>query len=781
MYARRVTPGSPIAQSLVTESKAPDAGAEGLAAGAMLGPYQIDSLIGSGGMGTVYRAHDTRLERSVAIKVIRANSPSSTLEAPLLREAKLTSSLNHPGIVTVYDILVHGGMTCIVMEYVQGHPLHQLIPGGGFQTERALQMAMAIGDAIAAAHSAGVIHRDLKPANILVREDGQIKILDFGVATIVRECGPDAETEAPSMFGGMTVGTVGYMAPEQARGESVDERADIFSFAVILYRLLTGEMPFKGENAVAMLLSAQTADPTPLREIRPDIPASVETVTLRALSRRRADRYKTIEEMLADLKAGSAKNGPIAAADDHVNSRTIAVLPLINISPDSENEYICDGLAEELIDGLTQIEGLHVVSRSSSFQCKGTTPDIRDIGKRLGANLLVHGSLRRSGDNLRLTMQLSQTSDGYQLWSQRFDAQVRDLFALQDELTAAVLEKLRMQLGARFAALEPNSKKPSSEAYDLFLQARCAFNQETSEGFRGALELYRHAAAVDPGFAPAWIGIAETHMRLDWYGLEPASEAEPAVRAALANALRLQPNSISGLCSLAIAAAWGWDWVAAGKTFERALAGRSGLAEVHFHYGLDYLTPLGRLEEALHELQHARRLDPLSPIVSTAVGGCLYRMRRWEESAATLRGTLKTNPNFGHAHLSLGRALLEQGRNDEALRCFEEAANIMGQVPAALAEIGYCYARMGLGDRANETLRRLKELEGETWVSPLNAALIHAGLGNQDESIRYLGAAFEKRIRQLVWVNVDPRFEVLKPNQEFGRLISRLGLSAHPA
>ncbi len=775
-------PGSHIADGFGAHPNAPEAGAAPLLPGAQIGPYQIESLIGSGSMGTVYRAYDTRLLRSVAIKMIKPNSPSSALEPPMLREAKLTSSLNHPGIVTVYDILVHGGMTCIVMEFVQGHPLHQLIPGGGFPVERALQMAVAIGDAIAAAHSAGVIHRDLKPANILVREDGQIKILDFGVATIVRPFGPDSETEAPSIFAGMTVGTVGYMAPEQARGEDVDERADIFSFGVILYRLLTGEIPFKGDNAVAIILSAQTVDPTPMRDIRPDIPVAAETVTRRALSRNAADRYKTIQEMLADLKAASAKSELSATTADSVNSRTIAVLPLINISPDSENEYICDGLAEELIDGLTQIEGLHVVSRSSSFQCKGTTPDVRDIGKRLGASLLVHGSLRRSGDSLRLTMQLSQTSDGYQLWSQRFDAQVRDLFALQDELTAAVLEKLRLQLGARFSALEPISKKPSSEAYDLYLQARSAFNQETSEGFKRALDLYRRAAAIEPAFAPAWIGIAETHMRLDWYGLQPASEAVPAVRAALAAALRLQPNSISGLCSLAITqAAWDWDWVAAGNTFDRALAGHSGLAEVHFHYGLDFLTPLGRLEEALRELHHALRLDPLSPIVSTALGGCLYRMRQWDESARTLRSTLRSNPGFGHAHWSLGRVLLEQGGNDEALKCFEDAVNIMGQVPAAMAEIGYCYARIGLRDQASQTLQNLHNLEEKTWVSPLNAALIHAGLGNQDESIKCLESAFQNRIRQLVWVNVDPRFDVLRPHPEFGRLISRLGLSPLPA
>ncbi|MGB6746064.1 MAG: protein kinase, partial [Terracidiphilus sp.] len=731
--------------------------------------------------GIVYKARDTRLERNVAIKVIQAKSSSPVLEAALLREAQLTSSLNHPGIVTIYDILSNGGATCIVMEFVEGRPLQELIPERGFPAESALVMAIAIGDSIEAAHAAGVIHRDLKPANILVREDGQIKILDFGLAKIAQQYGPDAVTQPMSIFGGSAVGTMGYMAPEQARGEEVDQRADVFSFGVILYQLLTGKMPFRAPNAVALLHAMQTLEPVPLREAKPEVSATLERLVRRALEKKPAERYQAIREMLADLIAASGRSWTGAPVVEAADSRTIAVLPLVNISPDPENEYICDGLAEELINGLTQIEGLRVVSRSSSFQCKGTTPDVREIGRRLGASLLVHGSLRRSGDNLRLTMQLSQTGEGYQIWSQRFDAQVRDLFALQDELTAAVLEKLRQQLGARFPELEAARKMPTSEAYDLYLQARFAFNRETPAEFKQALELFLRAAAADTGFAPALIGIAETHMRLDWYGLEPASEAVPAVRSALAGALRLQPESVAGLCNLAITqAGWDWDWAAAGNTFDRALAAGGGLAAVHFHYGLDFLTPQGRLKEALRELRHALRLDPLSPIMQTAVGGCLYRMRRWEESAETLRGTLKANPEFGHAHWSLGRVLLEQGRDEEALQCFEDATRIMGQIPAALAEAGYCYARMGRRDLAQGTLQELQRLGGQAWVSPLSAALVYVGLGEQDAAIERLEDAFEKRIRQLVWVNVDPRYDALRHNAEFERLITRLGLSPLP-
>lgn len=758
----------------------PQSGMSGarLAVGAMLGPYRIDEHIGSGGMGVVYKARDTRLERNVAIKVIPATKSSPVLEAALLREAQLTSSLSHPGIVTIYDILFHDGTTCIVMEFVQGQPLQQLIPASGLAIYHALSIATLIGNAIAAAHSAGVVHRDLKSANILVRDDGQIRILDFGLAKVSRPFSPDAETQAMSLFGGLTVGTMGYMAPEQARGEQVDERADIFSFGVILYQLLTGKLPFRGTNAVALLHAMQMVEPDPMRDARPEIPATLELVVRRALAKKPADRFQTIREMLTDLDAASGKSMAGSAPAEAVDAHTIAVLPLINISPDPENEYICDGLAEELINGLTQIAGLRVVSRSSSFQCKGTTPDVREIGHCLGASLLVHGSLRRSGSSLRLTMQLSQTSEGYQIWSQRFDSQLTDLFTLQDELTAAVLEKLRAQLGARFPGLEAVRTMPSSEAYDLYLQGRFAFNRETPEEFKRALALFLRATAADPTFAPALIGIAETHMRLGWYGLEPASEAVPAVRSALSSALSLQPDSVAGLCNLAITqAGWDWDWVAAGNTFNRAIAAGAGLASVHFHYGLDFLTPLGRLEEALRELRQALRLDPLSPIVHTAVGGCLYRMRRWDEAAETLHTILHENPEFGHAHWSLGRVLLEQGRSDEALTCFQYASQTMGQIPTALAEIGYCHARMGHRDLVLATLQQLQQFGQQGWVSPLNFALLYVGLEDHDAAIRCLEESFEKRVRQLVWINVDPRFSALRGMPAFEHIIAHLGLA----
>ncbi|MEO8596009.1 MAG: protein kinase [Candidatus Solibacter sp.] len=456
--------------------------------------------------------------------------------------------------------------------------------------------------------------------------------------------------------------------------------------------------------------------------------------------------------------------------------RAIAVLPLINISPDPENEYICDGLAEELINGLTQVPGLRVVSRSSSFRCKGSTADIGEIGKLLKARLIVHGSVRRVGDQFRLMAQLSDAQEGYQIWSQSFEAQVRDLFALQDELTAAVLEKLRFQLGARFSVPQVR-RQAEPAAYSFYLQGRYAFHQETADSLREALSLFVRATDADPAYASAWTGVAEAHLRLEWYGLEPASQAIAHARSALQEALRLEPESVTALYLLgAIESAFDWNWLVAGRTFEHALAARSGLVAVHFHYALDYLTPLGRLEEALDELRYASQLDPLSPITNTAVGGCYYRMRRWQDAARSLRETLRAFSGFGHAHWSLGRVLLEQESYEEALQHFEEGAKIIGRTSGALAELGYGYARMGRAPEAREALREMLEAPSLA-VGHINPALVYAGLGDTDRAMHHLEEAFRHRTRQLAWVNVDPRFDPLRPLPAFQRLVSELRLS----
>jgi eukaryotic-like serine/threonine-protein kinase len=755
-----------------------------LIAGTRLGPYEIQSLIGTGGMGEVWKARDVRLDRIVAVKKLKGEHLGR-----FEQEARAIAALNHPHICQIYDI----GPDYLVLEYVEGAPLRGPMP-----LHDALTVAIQVVSALEEAHRCKILHRDLKPTNILLTAKGA-KLLDFGLAKLAASPLPETTVTVD----GVILGTPSYMSPEQAKGKSLNERSDLFSFGCVLYELLTGRRAFGGGSMYETLRSVVETTPKPFES-----PAA--GIVFRCLAKDPAARFGSAQELLAALSALAGNPGPMPVmtlsgsafknadksvsltpspdswtredsgvwSDLFVEQRTIAVLPLVNISPDPANDYICDGLAEELINGLTQMNSLRVVSRSSTFQCKGTNLDVREVGRRLHTRLVVHGSVRRAGDMIRLTAQLSDTKEGYQIWSQRFDSTIQDLFALQDELTDAVLDKLREVLGAKMPL--PVVKRPAAnaEAHQNYLQARYAFNQETPAGLLNALELFQKAAAADAGYPPALVGIAEAKLRMVWYGLEAPEVAVPDAKAALSKAFRLDPESVLGRYLLAtIQAGYDWDWNAASRSFAHALAAGKGLAPVHFHYALDYLTPQGHLEEALVSIQRALSLDPISPITRTALGGCYYRMRRWDDAIQILRATLRSHPGFVHAHWSLGRALLEKGEMEEGLWHFEEVLRSSGPTHSALAELGYCYSRVGRPDDAWRTLAELEEMAAKVYVSPMSPALICAGLRDESRAMEYLEKAFQNRTRQLVWLNVDPRFDTLHGNTDFLYLVTRLGLT----
>jgi serine/threonine-protein kinase len=750
--------------------------------------YRVEQRLGQGGMGIVYRAVDVNLGRPAALKFVSPEAGWNVSgRARLLREAQAAASLNHLNICTIYAVGEAEGRLFIAMEYLEGADVRRLLKRGPLRWNQAVSICRQTARALAEAHKKNIFHRDVKTANIFLTRQDVVKLLDFGLAI---------STTDPSVTRSMLLlGTPGYMAPEQLEHGVANAQTDIWSLGVVLYEMLSGAHPF-GSGGKSAIRSILTEDPTRITVRAPGGPSPIEDIITKALQKDPRDRYRTAEEMIADLNRADVVDETVTVslsdfsgarhipADSDREAPIIAVMPMLNLSSDPADEYICDGLAEELINGLAGTPGLRVVSRSSSFQLRGTVLDSRAVGSKLGASHLVNGSLRRSADQLRLTAQLTKARDGYLLWSQRFDAGMKDLFALQDELSAAVLERLRRNLLMTSASVS-RSKAPAANpaAYELYLRGRHFYNQQTAEALHEALGCLSRALDLDREQAPIHIALAECHALLEWYGLEATSEALPQIKKALEDGLKLDPHSFSGLCLLAtVQAGYDWDWKAAEKTFESAMAAGAGSGAVWFHYALDLLTPLGRLDEALRAIQTALELDPLSAIASTGLGGCYYRMHRWTEAEKALRTTIDLHPNFGHARWSLGRVLLEQGEGDLALQKFDEGIQVAGRSAIVLAELGHCLGRLGRHEQARRVLAEMDSIAAREFVSPISYALVFAGMNDRTSALSSLDRAFAQRARGLVWINVDPRFQSLHDEPAFQDLLDRIGLTApeHP-
>jgi len=777
--------------------------------GAVVSHYRIIAKLGAGGMGIVYKAEDMKLGRKVALKFLSASfAKKPTALARFQREARAASALNHPNICTIYEIEDVEGEPFFAMEFLEGETLRDVLIKTKLETRNSklgpnfefrissfvpigqlLDLSIQIADALDAAHGRGIIHRDIKPANVFVTVRGQAKILDFGLAKVTgAEAGDQVDETAPPdavpagidsahlTMPGLVMGTAAYMSPEQARGEEVDWRTDIFSFGVMLYELIAGCLPVQKGTAATAAEEALKEQLRSLRSIVPTAHSLLEQIVVRCLQKDPALRFQQMKEVKAALEEVRLGVGPKAAEA----APSIAVLPFANLNADPENEYFSDGLTEELINALSQVRGLRVIARSSTFLLKGKRPDLADIGQRLGVRTVLDGSVRKAGNRIRITAQLADVAGGCSLWSERFDRELDDIFAVQDEVVRSILATLKPKLTDAPEGSGSKPHKDNLEAHELYLKGRYFYSQQTAESLAQALTCFEQAAALSPEHAMAQVGLADCHLLRGWYGLHRADEVMPKAKGAAERALAIDDTLALAHCARAlVAAGYEWHWLEAEERFRRALELGPGFAAIHFHYALDYLTPMGRLDDAIGEICHAQKLDPLSLITRTALGGCFYRKRQYDAAIQQCQKTLEMDAGFYHAHWSLARALEEKKLFDESLAEFQKANQLAGaNNPLILGELGHCYGLMSRMTEACKILETLGEMSRRTYVSPLAMAFVFLGMGNKEEAFRCMEEAIEQRSRPVIWISVDPRFESLRPDPRFSQALKRMHLRA---
>ena len=729
-------------------------------------------------MGQVYKATDTRLGRTVAIKTLDGEHGDR-----FQREARAIAALNHPHICALYDVgTLPSGESYLVMECIEGVPV-----SGPLSQGAALQYAMQIADALAEAHAKGITHRDLKPANILVTASG-IKLLDFGLALLSATGGT---TDATATIGltqaGTILGTAAYMSPEQAEGKVVDARSDIFSFGLVLFEMLSGHRAFTGNSTIAVMAAILHKEPEPLQAS-----PALQSVVARCLRKSPADRYQSmaqVKEALLAVNSGiilprstaysSGVVPPPAKPVEH--SPSIAVLPFANMSRDGDDEYFSDGLAEEIINALTQVAGLKVIARTSAFAFKGKNEDIRKIAETLGVSSILEGSVRRAGARIRVTAQLVRAEDGTHLWSKRYESELTDVFAIQDEISAAIVKELQLNLTGQFLV---KRAVVNIAAYQATLEGRHHLYKLTPAAIDRSRECFERAIAIDPLYAGGHAGLAEYHVFHAGIGTAQPRETLPLAQAAVQRSLELDPgqseaHAIAGQISASL-----YDWTASEQHYLRAIASNPSAAGPHFSFGYWCLRPLGRLTEALAEFDRALELDPLSMFAHFARSYLLMFLGRDEEAVNSARRACEMDPHFFMTQFGLAFALARQGLalarpdlNDEAIAVAERMLQLHGRFPMSLAITGGVYAIAGRKDEAQSHLLELEAIARRTNSSAGLVTAVTSLLGEVDAAFEWAERALEQRDPQMLGLKVTPAFENLRSDPRYPVLLARMNLA----
>ena len=755
------------------------------ATGQVIGPYRILSHLASGGMGDVYLAQDTRLGRKTALKILPQRF---TQDADRVRrfelEARAASALNHPNILTVYDVGRTEQFHYIATEFVDGRNLRQRMAAGKIELNEILDIAIQAASALVAAHEAGVLHRDIKPDNIMIRPDGLVKVLDLGLAKL---------TEAPATFApntktesGVVLGTPDHMSPEQARGLEVDERTDLFALGIVLYEMVAGQSPFTGETIADVIASLLSNQPPPLSKNRPEVPAKFESIIGKALRKRREQRYQTAKELMDDLTRLKHQlaydkeflmTRPITAVRRLRKSiRSLAVLPLVNASEDPGMDYFSDGITESIINTLSHLPKVKVIARNTVFRYRDREIDPQAAGRELGVQAVLTGRVRQVEDNLFISAELTSIEDGSQVWGEHYHRKLSDIFQIQQEITKEITDKLRLKLNRGEKGRVNRAYTGNVEAYHAYLKGRYFWNKRTNESLHKGIEYFKQAIELDPAYAAAYAGLSDSFVLLVTRERMPAVEGLSKAKAAAEMALKIDDKLAEAHASRAHATLHNLEWDEAEKEFRRAIELNPGYATAH-HWYTEYLLATGQLDEAVAEAKLAADLDPLSLIISSHFGDVLYFARRYDESIDQCRKTLEMDPHFFAARIDLGRAYAQKGMFEQGLEEIHKARELIPDTLEGAWMIGSILASAGRTEEAQKVLTHLHEESKHRFVSPTGIASIHAALGEKDQAFEWLDKACRNNDLDLFHLKVDPGLDSLRSDPRFPDLLQRIGLA----
>jgi serine/threonine-protein kinase len=745
-----------------------------------LGPYEIVALIGAGGMGEVYRGRDTRLDRDVAIKVLNERlALDGRLLARFRTEAKAIAALSHPNIVSIYDAELQLTPLFLVTELLEGQTIRKAIERSPLSWERTAEIGAAVADGLGAAHAASIIHRDLKPENIFLTARHGVKILDFGLAQF-KHAFQDGSGVLASTLSDMhlVMGTVGYMAPEQACAEPVTAATDMFSFGCVLYEMLTGRRAFQGSTAASTLAAILNEEPQRVTEYAKDVPPELDRWITRCLAKNPHERPQSAHDLaltLRDLFGERKPNRHFKKSGASANVESLAVLPFFTSSNSPDAEYLADGISETLINNLAQLTGLRVVARSTVFRHKGKDIDPIEIGRNLGVSAVLTGRIFQRGDILVIAAELVRVGDGSQLWGQQYKRQMTDIFTIEDDISTEISGRLRVRFTENEQVRLTRHYTENSDAYQLYLRGRHCWNKRTIEGMRQALEYFKQAVETDPSYARAYTGLADCISMLAIYGDIDARQAHTRAKAAQEIALQIDPALAETHASRGFSLLlFEWKFREAEEALRRALDLNPGYASAHQWLGFALGLTM-RLPEAHAAMKIAQELDPFSASINTTAVWPIYWAHLFDKAVEGFRSAAALHPGYWVPHYYLGLSYGFQGDYGHAILALRHAAEI-GDSMWSHSGLGFVYGRAGQLEQAREVLAKLQQVGRERYVPAIYTAAVHSALGEIDETLKYLERAAEERNWQIAWLHIDPFWDNIRSDPRFRSLQLQVGL-----